>query len=401
MKLQREFHSMACKTREDPELFILRLEEARISLNEVQNEDSEKITEDQFLLHLLHSLPEEYESTVTQLLYEMKNDDEEDNTSKIDLEALMDALSEKFENTKEKRWRNKNDEDETALIAANQPRAVPNYNRGGPQKRTNIRCNSCGLWGHKSSNWRNRKPTAPPNNNTMECWWWHRRGHMKRDCNEWNQTGKPQCPRRDVANVVVDHNQQSNKGETPRQHRKEAWLVRNGHNDDVCLLNMDMCLTMIEDDGKIQEIFDKDTTYDNKDNTYIDEEGIKWDLESMTSSKMNMEGIEETKIEGLQELNLKYESSSTGTMFASRSIRSIQSREYTDELAMSAVTGHENEGLKISNSMDEEIYDLYGSEEENNISEVPRLMNMNYEVKATQCIQAPELALTSVRLMQC
>jgi hypothetical protein len=116
MKLQREFHSMACKTREDPELFILRLEEARISLDEVQKEDSEKITEQgQFLLHLLHSLPEEYESTVAQLLYEMKKD-EEDNTSKIDLKAIMDALPEKFEKTKEKRWRNKNEDDETALV---------------------------------------------------------------------------------------------------------------------------------------------------------------------------------------------------------------------------------------------------------------------------------------------
>jgi hypothetical protein len=58
---------------------------------------------------------------------------------------------------------------------------------------------------------------------------------------------------------------------------------------------------------------------------------------------------------------------------------------------MSAVTGHENEGLKMSNSMDEEIYDLYGSEEENNISEIPRLMNINYEVEATQFIQPPEM----------
>jgi hypothetical protein len=61
---------------------------------------------------------------------------EEDNTSKIDLEAIMDALSEKFEKTKEKRWRNENEDDETALMAINQPRAVPNYNIGRPQKRT-------------------------------------------------------------------------------------------------------------------------------------------------------------------------------------------------------------------------------------------------------------------------
>jgi hypothetical protein len=72
------------------------------------------------LVHLLHSLPEEYESMVAQLLYEMKKD-REDNTSKTDLEAIMDALSEKSEKTKEKRWRNKNEDDETALIAINQP----------------------------------------------------------------------------------------------------------------------------------------------------------------------------------------------------------------------------------------------------------------------------------------
>jgi hypothetical protein len=65
--------------------------------------------------------------------------DEDDNTSKIDLEAIMDVLSEKFEKTKEKRWRNKNEDDETALININQPRAVPNYDRGRPQKRTNTK----------------------------------------------------------------------------------------------------------------------------------------------------------------------------------------------------------------------------------------------------------------------
>jgi hypothetical protein len=238
----------------------------------------------------------------------------------------------------------------------------------------------------------------------MECWWCHHCGHMKRECNKWNQAGKPQGRRRGVTNVAVDHNRQSNKGDTPRQHRKEAWLVRNGHDDDVCLLNMDICLTMIEDDGKIQEIFDKDDTYIDKDDTYIDkddtyinEEGIEWDLKSMASSKINMEGIEETKIEGLQELNLKYESSSTGTTYANQSVMtegsicSIQSWEHTDDLAMPAVTGHENEGLKMSNSMDEEIYYVYGSEEENNMSEVPRLMNMNYKVEATQFIQPPEM----------
>jgi hypothetical protein len=130
---------------------------------------------------------------VAQLLYEMKNNEEENN-SKIDLEAIMDALSKKFDKTKEKRWRNKNEDDETALIAINQPRVVPNYNRGGPQKRTNIRCNSCGLWGHKSSDCRNRKPPTTPSKSTMECWWCHCRGHMKRDCNEWNRAGKPKAP---------------------------------------------------------------------------------------------------------------------------------------------------------------------------------------------------------------
>jgi hypothetical protein len=40
----------------------------------------------------------------------------------------------------------------------------------------------------------------------------------------------------------------------------------------------------------------------------------------------------------------------------------------------------------------EDIHELYGSEEEeNNISEISRLMNMNYEVEATQFIQPPEM----------
>jgi hypothetical protein len=73
------------------------------------------------------------------------------------------------------------------------------------------------------------------------------------------------------------------------------------------------------------------------------------------------------------------------------SIRSIESWERIVDIAMSAVTGHENKSLKTTDSI-EEIYELYGSEEEdNNISEAPRLMNMNYEVEGTQFIQPPEV----------
>jgi hypothetical protein len=39
------------------------------------------------------------------------------------------------------------------------------------------------------------------------------------------------------------------------------------------------------------------------------------------------------------------------------SICSIQSWERTDDIAMSVVTGHENEGLKISNLMEDNIED--------------------------------------------
>jgi hypothetical protein len=110
-----------------------------------------------------------------------------------------------------------------------------------------------------------------------------------------------------------------------------------------------------------------------------------------------MEGIEEIQIEGLDEMNLTYESLSTGTTYVNQSvttkgsIRSIESWERTVDIAMSAVTGHEKKSLKISDLI-EEIHELYGSEEENNnISETPRLLNMNYEVEATQFIRPPEV----------
>jgi hypothetical protein len=97
----------------------------------------------------------------------------------------------------------------------------------------------------------------------MECWWCHRRGHMKRDCNKWNRAGKPQGPRIDVANVVVDHSQQSNIG-AQSKHQTQSWIIRKGHGEqqDLCLLlNVDMCLTMIEDDKEIHKMNDKIDTY--------------------------------------------------------------------------------------------------------------------------------------------
>jgi hypothetical protein len=213
---------------------------------------------------------------------------------------------------------------------------------------------------------------------------------MKRDCNEWNRAGKPQGPRRDVVNIVIANNQpQHNNNGSTRQHRNASWLVRNGH-DDVCLLNMDICLTMIEE-GEIKEV--------NKEEepTFIDEQGIEWDIESKSSSNVNMEGIEEIQIEGLDEMSLTYESSSTGMTYVNQSVtaeglmRYIESWELTVDIAMSAVTGNENKSVKISDSI-EAIHELYGSEEENNkISEKPSIMIMNYEVEATQFIRPPEV----------
>jgi hypothetical protein len=103
--------------------------------------------------------------------------------------------------------------------------------------------------------------------------------------------------------------------------------------------------------------------------------------------------LKKIKIKGLDELNLNYDSSSTGTAYVNQSVTtegsicSIQSWSRTADLVMSAVTGHANMRFKIPNPMDDEMHELYGSEEENNISEVPWLMNMRYEVEATQFIQ--------------
>jgi hypothetical protein len=44
---------------------------------------------------------------------------------------------------------------------------------------------------------------------------------------------------------------------------------------------MDMCLTMMEE-GEIQEINEE------TEHTFIDEQGIEWDLESTSSSKVDI-----------------------------------------------------------------------------------------------------------------
>jgi hypothetical protein len=120
---------------------ILSLEELRLQIDEpyVGSSNQKMITDDQFVLHVLNTLPEEYDHMVAQLACELEKEDNKETITKI-----SEKLGEQYEKTNDKRWGSRNeDSGETALFTTD----TSNWK---PTKQFQGRCNFCGRIGHKT-----------------------------------------------------------------------------------------------------------------------------------------------------------------------------------------------------------------------------------------------------------
>jgi hypothetical protein len=140
--LTREFHSMKLKAKQDPEVFITDLEALKLKLVA-----SKHIIDDKALiLHILYSLTKDYDVEVK--LIEHKMELLEAKNEEITIEEIRSQLSDKYEKLK-----------------ANWEKSEPTNHAYYMGTRTKLKCNWCGVIGHKASECRHRINGKPRRNN--------------------------------------------------------------------------------------------------------------------------------------------------------------------------------------------------------------------------------------------
>ncbi len=142
--LTREFHSMKLKTKQDPEVFITDLEALKLKLAA-----SKHIIDDKgLILHILYSLTKDYDVEVK--LIEHKMELLEAKKEEITIEEIRSQLSDKYEKLK-----------------SNWEKSEPTNHAYYMGTKTKLKCNWCGVIGHKSSECRHRIAGKPRKNNTQ------------------------------------------------------------------------------------------------------------------------------------------------------------------------------------------------------------------------------------------
>ena len=171
VKLMKQFANCRLKDKEhDPDEWITELEELQARIEEMSPiKTDEKKLELDLMIHVLNSLPEEYENQVEQL-----EDKLDKNT--LDLEQIRDKLNLKFERM------NQNEDDDDDEDAEDKALIMSQF-KG--------RCHQCGKYGHKKANC-NENPNKNKNDNENKgkgkkrfngnCDFCGKPGHKKANC---------------------------------------------------------------------------------------------------------------------------------------------------------------------------------------------------------------------------
>jgi hypothetical protein len=135
VKLDKQFRYSSLKKGQDPEVWITELEDYRVSLSDMGS----NISENQFMIHVLNNLPTEYDLQLALLEKRI-----EDKDKPLTAEEIRAELSLRLERLNVKSTKDEENEEleENALFSG----------------RFKGKCRNCGRIGHKSFQYKNRKP---------------------------------------------------------------------------------------------------------------------------------------------------------------------------------------------------------------------------------------------------
>ena len=129
-KLHKDFYGSRLKKNVDPDIFITYLEDLRSRMEDMNS----GMTDDQFILHVVNNLTDDYMNQVENLERRIGS-----STDPLDIKDVREELNLKFERLKTRSGKgSSDDEDEDHALFA-----------GGNKARS--KCNHCGKFGHKSA----------------------------------------------------------------------------------------------------------------------------------------------------------------------------------------------------------------------------------------------------------
>jgi hypothetical protein len=176
-KLHKSFYGAKLKKNVNPDIFITYLEDLR---GRMENMGSE-MTDDQFILHVVNNLTEDYMNQVENLERRIGSE-----TDPLDIEDVREELNLKFERLKTRGKNNSDDDDDEHALFA-----------GGNKSRS--KCNHCGKFGHKSadcySKGKNEKTDQGSKNGAGkfkgDCFYCKKPGHRAADCRKKKKDLEP------------------------------------------------------------------------------------------------------------------------------------------------------------------------------------------------------------------
>ena len=159
LKLKKQFANSSLHRDVHPDEWITELESLRNEMNGISI--SSKMTDQDFMIHILNNLPEEYDVVLDGM--ESRLMLEESDSNKLTIENIRDKLNNRYERII------KNEEadlEEKALIAF--------------KKQYKGRCSKCGEYGHKSGDWKCSE--SENNQDSRKCYYCGKPGHIKAQC---------------------------------------------------------------------------------------------------------------------------------------------------------------------------------------------------------------------------
>jgi len=250
MALKSEFTNSKLKSKKhDPDEWLTELEDLRMRIDEQTGENGSKMTDMDFMIHVLNNLPPEYEIVQAKLEELLSNNELTVDKIRTELNLKFQRMSPKHKQGRD----NESENEETALVGF----------KG--------ECRKCGKYGHKAVNCRqkdnnkdnNSKSSNSNSNNKNEkgkgfsgkCNYCGIRGHKEEKC--WKKHGKPDDAanmannddNKDRAEVILTAKEVALDAGKPLKITEDIWIGDSGAschmtNDDTGMFD---CTKIDED----------------------------------------------------------------------------------------------------------------------------------------------------------